>query len=196
MSDEQYAISIPPFVNSTPISSPLCQIDSSSLSSAHTTRTTVIRKLPSTDILIYPRFFTKELPTKSSTSIRRYSDFRYTIPSLSTLCRIILFQTWPPSSDNTKISLVTSIIPVLFPSVTGTTTILLRLSLLIAAAAQNKAPKDKGTFLGKDGTCHNFVIPPEKYATMTPAERITKLARIRAANGLPRKDVWQRAPPW
>jgi hypothetical protein len=40
------------------------------------------------------------------------------------------------------------------------------------------------TFLGKDGQMHSYVIPRKKYQAMTPKERITALAEIRAAKGL------------
>jgi hypothetical protein len=40
------------------------------------------------------------------------------------------------------------------------------------------------TFLGKDGQMHSYVAPREKHQAMTPKERITALAEIRAAKGL------------
>jgi hypothetical protein len=43
------------------------------------------------------------------------------------------------------------------------------------------------TFLGKDGQMHSCVAPREKHQAMTPKERITALAEIRAAKGLASK---------
>jgi hypothetical protein len=63
------------------------------------------------------------------------------------------------------------------------------------AAGDIKTPKDKTTFIGKDGDRHSFVIPPDQWKVMTPIQRTTALAKIRADKGLPPKAVWQRRPP-
>jgi hypothetical protein len=105
------------------ISITLCEINSRLPLSAYTRRKTAIwKKLPSEDIPISTRSFITELPPKFSTCIKKYYYFLNMIPSLTTLWRTILQWNSPSSSSDTRIYLLGSPFPVLFPSVQDTTT--------------------------------------------------------------------------
>ena len=48
------------------------------------------------------------------------------------------------------------------------------------------------SFIGKDGKQHSYLIAPDAYKQMTPAECTAALAQARIDNGLPPKRTWTR----
>jgi hypothetical protein len=52
------------------------------------------------------------------------------------------------------------------------------------------AAKESKGFIGKDGKKHSFLIPPEDYKKMTPAERTAALIKACIAQGLPPKHTY------